>query len=153
MTRRWIGRRVLRRPSTIARIASSATSVIVADLVRRPAEVLERERPQGDLVDADLGAPVDQLEGLLGPGPVPGTGIGEALGRGPAPVAVHDHGDVVGPGRRQDPRPEALEIEGVDRCQGQVAHPPIGRPEAFPERPRPAGWCGDRRISRQFRPE
>ena len=61
------------------------------------------------------GAPVEQLDRLVGAVP-----RGRPRGRqadlaGPAPVAVHDQRDVVRDGARQDLRPEAGRVRPVDR--------------------------------------
>ena len=52
------------------------------DLVGRPAELLERQRPERHLADAEVGAPVEQLERLLGPGAMPLGRIESTLASG-----------------------------------------------------------------------
>ena len=84
MTRRWIGSRVLRRPSARARDRLGRDLGDLADSPRRPAEVLERQGPQRDLADPEVGAPVDELEGLLGAAAMADARILEALGGRPS---------------------------------------------------------------------
>jgi hypothetical protein len=99
------------------------------DLVGGTLEILDREGPQGDLVDAELGAPVDELERLLGPAAMTDPGC-KSLGGGPTAVAVHDHGDVTWSGPGQDGRLQPALVERVDRSEAQVAGPPVASTES-----------------------
>ena len=64
-------------------------------LVGRPVQVVGRQQPQRDDLDADLLAPAEQRLDVVGAGLVALRGVG-ADGLGPAPVAVEHHADVLG---------------------------------------------------------
>ena len=102
-----------------------------ADLVLRSAEVLDRQRPEGHLADAEVGAPVDHLERLLGAAPMADAMVGEALADRPAAVAVHDHRDVARSRAGHHLAAEALRVDRVDRPQRDLRDP--------------ATWSRDRR--------
>ena len=63
------------------------------ELGGRAVEVVGRQQPQGDHLDADVLAPPEQRQDVVGAGLVALLGVG-AVGPGPAPVAVEHHADV-----------------------------------------------------------
>ena len=65
------------------------------ELRGRAVEVVGRQQPQGDHLDAGLLAPAEQRLDVGRAGPVALRGVG-ADGLGPAPVAVEHHADVLG---------------------------------------------------------
>ena len=71
-----------------------------ADLNAGALPVLGRESKQGEDLDPRFDRPFDHLTHGVHSLPVPST-TGQALAPGPAPVAVHDDGDVPGDGPMQ----------------------------------------------------
>src|SRR4029077_12949191 len=107
------------------------------ELAGRAAQVVGRQPPQGDHLDAVLLAPLEQLEDLVGTLLVPPADVRYARRPGPPAVAVAHHADVVRDrGRRQAPLEPPL-IETVDElAQSHPASPlPAG---SRPWRPRSA---------------
>jgi len=93
------------------------------DLGGRAGEVVGREQPQRDHLDAGLAAPREQLEDVIGALLVAGAHVGQAHGPGPPPVAVQDHPDVARnrvPGERRFQPPL---IEPVDEIAKSHPHP------------------------------
>ena len=82
-------------------------------------EVVGREQPQRDDLDADLVAPAEQRLDVGGAGPVAVRGVA-ADGLGPAPVAVEHHADVLG----QPSAGHPAQHPGLVR---RVEHPPSPR--------------------------
>jgi hypothetical protein len=70
-----------------------------ADLVLGPAPVLAGEREQGQRPDPALEAEIDAGRDRARPGAM-ADDPGPAAAFGPAPVAVHDHGEVLGNAHR-----------------------------------------------------
>ena len=75
--------------------ASSMISSSGSSSSRGTVEVVGREQPQRDDLDADLLAPAEQRLDVGGAGAVPVGGVA-ADGLGPAAVAVEHHADVLG---------------------------------------------------------
>src|SRR4029079_5552772 len=65
------------------------------DLFLRSAPVLGRERPEGQVLDPELSGLEGYPPDVLRAGFVPGQ-TGQPAQRSPAPIAVHDDGDVIG---------------------------------------------------------
>ena len=80
--------------------------------LRRPVEVVGREQPQRDHLDADLLAPAEQRRDVGGTGPVAVRGVGAGRLR-PAPVAVEHDADVLG-------QPVGGELPHEPRLVGRV---------------------------------
>src|SRR5690349_1016232 len=94
------------------------------ELAGRAAQVVGRQQPQGDHLDAVLLAPLQQLEDLVGALLVPPADVGHSRRPGPAPVAVAHHANVVRDrSRRQTPLEPPL-IEPVhELAQSHPASP------------------------------
>ena len=92
------------------------------NLAAVPAEVLARKRPERDLGDSELRAPVEQIVDLGGTVPMSGRDVREARLAGPATVAVEDDREMVRHGGlphlvAKPPRVRAVEGR-QDECSG-----------------------------------
>src|SRR5215469_8267648 len=80
----------------------------------RPGQVVGREQPQGDDLDAGLLAPLEQLEDLVSARLVPAADVGQASPPSPPPVTVAHHPDVPGNRLRRQGRLESVLVQPVD---------------------------------------
>jgi hypothetical protein len=67
-----------------------------ADLRALAVEVVGRQEPEGDVADADVHAPVEEVVDLVRPGEVAEVRVGHAALARVAPVAVEDDADMAG---------------------------------------------------------
>jgi hypothetical protein len=78
-------------------------------------EVLVGEGPDGHLVDAELGAPVEELVELVRAGAMARSRLLPPGARGPAAIPVEDDGDVAREGRALDLAAQPIGVEPVER--------------------------------------
>src|SRR4051794_8105027 len=90
-----------------------------AELLGRPAQVVARQQPERDDLDARILTPAEHVVDVVGAGPMAVAHVTGPGGPRPAPVAVEDDADVAGAGRTcERPRQSPL-VDAVD----QVAQP------------------------------
>src|SRR4029077_3402089 len=84
------------------------------ELVRRPAQVVRGQQPDGHVGDAHLAAPVEQVDDVPGTDEMALADVVEAGGAGPAAIPVHHDGDVPGHRRALEVRAQAALVDRVD---------------------------------------
>ena len=107
------------------------------DLGRRPGEVVVRQQPERDDLDARLAAPVEQVGDVVGAGLVPARDVVGAAACGPATVAVEDDPDVARPWCIGEVRDQPALVDAVDQV-ANVHDAKVTPPNDLRNRPR--GW-------------
>ena len=94
------------------------------DLFARPLEIVRRQQPQRDQLDADLVAPREELVDLVGAAPVTERGVAPQLFR-PPPISVEHDADMTRQISRPQPAHEPALIQSVQQCRRGHLQPPI----------------------------